>query len=328
MTANPDHAAVPLFELRGLTHHYGRVCALADLSLQVPCGAVGLVGQNGAGKSTLMQILLGLIHAEQGSAWLLGQRVERDPVSLRGRIGYMSERDAYIPGLKGIEYVALAGQLSRMPKLAAWRRAHETLSYMELEEARYRQLEEYSVGMKQRLKLAAALVHDPDVLLLDEPTSGLDPEGRTAMLALLESLAARPHKSLLLSSHLLGDVQRVCHSAVILDRGRLLYSGPLEDLRAPQPRNLLLRWEGGSGDDWLASLSELGLRVQTDAQSGQARVTVPETWTSNRVLFREALRQQISITGLEPLEDDLESTYRQLVLGGSPQPPKENRQRQ
>ena len=192
-----------LIELSNVTHYYGQVCALNDVSVEVGSGAVGLIGQNGAGKSTMMQILLGLIQPTQGSARVLDQDVRDGGLQLRGRIGYMPEREVLIPGLRGVEFVALAGELSGLSRRQAKRRAHETLSYLGLEEARYRKLEQYSVGMKQRLKLAATLVHDPDVLLLDEPTAGLDTAGRSAMLRLLCVLAARPNKSLIMSSHLL-----------------------------------------------------------------------------------------------------------------------------
>jgi len=302
-----------LFELREVTHHYGRVCALREVSLEVPVDSVGLVGQNGAGKSTLMQILLGLIRPGHGSARVLGRDVRSQGIALRGMIGYMSEREAFVPGLKGIEYVALAGQLSGMPGRQAWRRAHETLSYLGLEEARYRRLEEYSIGMKQRLKLAAAMVHDPDVLLLDEPTAGLDPEGRWAMLSVLRALAARPGKALLLSSHLLSDVERVCRHAVILDRGRLLHSGPLDQLRSLRTRNYLLRWEGGDSDRFLNALSGRGVEIQRAVRAGQAHVTVPDGWT-NRTFFHEAVQHEAVITGLEPEEDDLQSVYERLVV--------------
>src|SRR5204862_3781621 len=142
------------------------------------------------------------------------------------------EADALVPGLRGAEYVALAGELYGMPRREAQRRAHEVLTCLELEEARYRRLEEYSTGMKQRIKLAQALVHDPAVLLLDEPTSGLDPSGREAMLELLLVLGKEHGKSLLLSTHLLGDVERVCESVVILHQGRVLLYGPVDRMRA------------------------------------------------------------------------------------------------
>ena len=166
-----------LIQLRGVTHFYGRVCALRDVTLQVEPGAIGLIGQNGAGKSTMMQILLGLIRPTSGSATVLGHEVRTSGLRLRGRVGYMPERDALVPGLSGIEYATLAGELCGLSPRQAKRRAHEMLSYLGLEEARYRRLEQYSVGMIGRLKLAATLVPDPDLLLLDEPTAGLDPQG-------------------------------------------------------------------------------------------------------------------------------------------------------
>jgi ABC-2 type transport system ATP-binding protein len=303
-----------LFQLREVTHHYGRTAALSGLTVEVPVDSIGLVGQNGAGKSTLMQILLGLIRPSQGTARVLGRDLQREGIALRGVIGYMSEREAFVAGLKGIEYVALAGQLSGMPSRQAWRRAHETLSDLGLEEARYRRLEEYSVGMKQRLKLAAAMVHDPDVLLLDEPTSGLDPEGRTAMLNVLRSLARRPNKALVLSSHLLGDVERVCRWAVILDRGRLLYSGPLDELRIAKTRQYRLRWQAGQADRFLEALRNHGVAIQPDSSGQQALVQVPETWT-NRTFFREAIQHGVTITGLEPDEENLEAVYQRLITG-------------
>jgi ABC-2 type transport system ATP-binding protein len=272
-----------------------------------------LVGRNGAGKSTLIQILLGLIRPTGGTAAVLGRHVHAAGLALRGSLGYMPERDAFVPALKGLEYVALAGQLCGMPGRQAWRRAHETLSYLGLEEARYRRLEQYSVGMKQRLKLAAALVHDPQVLLLDEPTSGLDPDGRTAMLAMLSSLAARPGKSLVLSSHLLGDIERVCRQAMILDEGRLLYCGPLDTLRTASSSVYWVRWQGAAGGDWLAGLTDQGVRVEMQPGQAEARLAVPADWNSAAV-FREALRHQVLLTGLEPDEDDLERVYQRLVL--------------
>ena len=165
------------------------------MTVRLPPGRIGLLGPNGAGKSTLLKILLGLLPPSSGSGRVLGHDLGRAGVELRRAVGYMPEADALVPGLRGAEYVALAGELYGMPPREARRRAHEVLTYLELEDARYRRLEEYSTGMKQRLKLAQALVHDPPVLLLDEPTSGLDPSGRDAMLRLLLTLGREHGKS-------------------------------------------------------------------------------------------------------------------------------------
>src|SRR5690242_1291139 len=194
-----------MIDLRNLSRWYGNFQALCDISFQLAPGRVGLLGPNGAGKSTLLKILLGLLPPSSGSGRVLGHAIGQDGAVLRRAIGYMPEADALVPGLRGAEYVALAGELYGMPRREAQRRAHEVLTYLELEDARYRRLEEYSTGMKQRLKLAQALVHDPPVLLLDEPTSGLDPAGRDAMLRLLFRLGRDHDKSVLLCTHLLGD---------------------------------------------------------------------------------------------------------------------------
>jgi ABC-2 type transport system ATP-binding protein len=301
-----------LLQLQKVTHDYGRVRALQEVDLTIAAGAIGLVGQNGAGKSTMMQILLGLIRPTQGSATVLGLDVRTAGIALRGRVGYMPERDAGVPGLNGIEYVALAGELSGMPRRQALRRAHETLSYLGLEDARYRRLEQYSVGMSQRLKLAATLVHDPDLLLLDEPTSGLDPEGRAAMLVLLRALASRPGKSLILASHLLGDIERICESAIILNQGRLVRVGRLDELRARNPRCYRLQWEGNA-TSYVAQLNSLGVVVQTvDAAAKQARARVPQDWNT-RQFFALARQHDLLLTGMEPDEDNLEAVYHRVI---------------
>ncbi|MFM7148875.1 MAG: ABC transporter ATP-binding protein, partial [Gemmataceae bacterium] len=224
--------STPLLQLEQVCRWYGSVLALDHVTLTIPRGTVGLLGPNGAGKSTFLKILLGLLPPSSGKGKVLGKDLSSSGVGLRQAIGYMSEADSLIPGLAGVDYVALAGELYGMPRREAQRRAHEVLTNLELEDARYRKLEEYSTGMKQRIKLASALVHDPPVLLLDEPTSGLDPAGRDAMLDLLRDLGTEYGKSLILCTHLLGDVERVCESVVILHRGRVLRQGAVQELCA------------------------------------------------------------------------------------------------
>src|SRR5262245_58631166 len=187
-----------LIELQHLSRYFGTFPALRDVSLQLAEGRIGLLGPNGAGKSTLLKILMGLLPPTSGGGRVLDHDLSQSGAAVRRSIGYMPEADALIPGLRGAEYVALAGGLYGMPRREAQRRAHEVLTCLDLEDARYRRLEEYSTGMKQRLKLAQALVHDPPLLLLDEPTSGLDPAGREALLKLLLTLGKDHGKSLVL----------------------------------------------------------------------------------------------------------------------------------
>ncbi len=302
---------MPLFELEQVTHFYGRLCALRGVSARVEPGAIGLVGQNGAGKSTILKILLGLIRPTSGGGQVLGHDVRGGKPALRGRVGYMPEADVQVPGLRGVEMVALAGELSGMPRRHALRRAHEVLSYLGLEEARYRRHEEYSVGMKQRLKLGAALVHDPELLLLDEPTAGLDPDGREGMLRLLATLAQKHGKSLIVSTHLLGDIDRVCESVIILDRGVVLSVGRIEELRAQYRGRYRLRWQGPA-DQFIADLRTEGVQVVVNGRPNEALAIVPDGW-STRTFFALADNRKLVLRGIEPEQEELEDVYHRLV---------------
>src|SRR6187401_911997 len=185
---------------------YGTNAALRDVTVAFPKGAVGLLGPNGAGKSTMLKSLLGFIPPSSGRLDVLGLNVAERPLEVRAKLGYMPENDGHIPGMNAVTFVAYCGQLAGLPKADAMQRAHEVLFYVGLGEARYRKVETYSTGMKQRIKLAQALVHDPDLLFLDEPTNGMDPRGRDEMLELVRDIAYSRHISLILSSHVMPDV--------------------------------------------------------------------------------------------------------------------------
>ena len=191
-----------LFVLRDITKTYGKITALSQLSVTVPTGAVGLLGPNGAGKTTLIRTLLGLVTIDSGAGEVLGLDLLTRRLDIRQAVGFVSEDECLFPNLSGVEFIAYAGELCGMPRSEALQRAHEVLNYVALGEARYRPVEWYSSGMKQRLKLAAALVHDPRLLILDEPTNGMDPAGRDEMLELARDLAHGKEMSLLFSSHL------------------------------------------------------------------------------------------------------------------------------
>jgi ABC-2 type transport system ATP-binding protein len=322
-------------ELNQVSRWYGTQPALQDVSIRLAPGCIGLLGPNGAGKSTLLKILLGLLPPSSGSGQVLGYALPPAESTVRGQwslvrsaraiahdisgagsllrrvIGYMPEADALVPGLRGAEYVALAGELYGMPRRQAQRRAHEVLTYLELEDARYRLLEEYSTGMKQRLKLAQALVHDPPVLLLDEPTSGLDPAGRDAMLRLLQALAKEHGKSFLLSTHLLGDVERVCDTVVILHHGHVLRQGGVAELRTRRQDRYRLQIQGNPS----AFLEELwleGVRLVHDNGRGEYRVAVPNSWVT-RAFFALADNHGVVLRGLQSDDEDLEELFYRVL---------------
>ena len=216
-----------VLSVSGLTHDYGEMVALRDLDLVVPSGVTGLVGANGAGKTTMLRLMLGLLHPTSGSMQVLGHDPQAEPLVVRSRIGYMPEGDCLPKDQTAADFVSYAAQLAGMPSREAKRRSSETLYLVGLEEERFRFLGDFSTGMQQRVKLAQAIVHDPDLLLLDEPASGLDPEGRVQMLDLIKRLATFD-VNVIVSSHVLTDIEQTCDWVVMLDAGRLLRSGPLQ----------------------------------------------------------------------------------------------------
>jgi len=219
---------MPLISTRSLTHRYpGDVLALDGLSLDVESGVIGLVGANGAGKSTLLKILLGLLDPTSGEATVLGFDVRREGTRIRALVGYMPEHDCLPPDVSATEFVSHMGRMSGLPKAAARERTADGLRHVGLYEERYRPISGYSTGMKQRVKLAQALVHDPKLLLLDEPTNGLDPAGRDDMLKLIRRTGQEFGIATVVASHLLGEIERVCTYLLAIDAGHLLRSAPL-----------------------------------------------------------------------------------------------------
>ena len=219
---------MPLIATQALTKHYpGGVTALDDLTVELEPGIIGLVGANGAGKSTLLRILLGLLPQTSGEATVLGYDVRRQGTTLRRFVGYMPESDCLPPDTTAADFVGQMARLSGLPRSAARERAAEVLRHVGLYEERYRPIGGYSTGMKQRVKLAQALVHGPRLLLLDEPTNGLDPAGRDEMLALVKRTGTEFGIAVVVASHLLGEIERVCDHLVAVDAGRLIRSAPL-----------------------------------------------------------------------------------------------------
>src|SRR4051794_31111302 len=236
--------AAMLIELDGVTKTYGKIEALAGLSVVVPGGPIGLLGPNGAGKTTMIRSLLGLITLDAGQGKVMGMDIRTHRLDIRQAVGFVPEDECLFPGVVGVQFVAYAGELVGMSPRDALQRAHEVLDYAGLGEARYRRVESYSTGMKQRLKIASAIVHDPKLLILDEPTNGMDPAGREEILELARDLSVRKDMSLLFSSHLLPDVEAVCDYVVVLGRGRLLAEGRIDELKQPHDRQIEVRVKG------------------------------------------------------------------------------------
>src|SRR5947208_10015304 len=251
----------PVVTLEGVTVTYAKNAALRDVTTAFAPGAVGLLGPNGAGKSTMLKALLGFIVPSRGHMRVLGLDVAASPLDIRARVGYMPENDAHIPGMNAVSFVAYCGELAGLPRVDAMQRAHEVLFYVGLGEARYRNMETYSTGMKQRIKLAQALVHDPDLLFLDEPTNGMDPAGRDEMLALVRDLAHNKGVNAIVSSHLLPDVEYTCDHVVVLDKARVATAGPIAALKQPRGRVYELRVKTRTGEiePFLETLRAAGL---------------------------------------------------------------------
>jgi len=256
---------VTIIATQALTKTYGGgVTALADLTVDVDAGVIGLVGANGAGKSTFIKIMLGLIAPSSGEVRVFGLDPVAQTDQVRARVGYMPENDCLPPDVSASEFVTHLGRLSGLPKTAARERASEALRHVGLYEERYRQIGGYSTGMKQRVKLAQALVHDPDLLLLDEPTNGLDPAGRDAMLTLVHRIGNEFGISVVVCSHLLGEVERICDSLVAIEGGRLLRA---DRISAMTTASDVLAVEVSEGTDELAvALAARGLPVSHDGR--------------------------------------------------------------
>jgi ABC-2 type transport system ATP-binding protein len=257
---------VTLIATESLTKEYGKgVTALRDLTVAVEPGVIGLVGANGAGKSTLIKILLGLLPPTAGKARVLDLDPFVDTAKVRARVGYMPENDCLPPDVAAAEFVTHMARISGLPKTAARERASEALRHVGLYEERYRQIGGYSTGMKQRVKLAQALVHDPDLLLLDEPTNGLDPAGRDSMLALIQRIGTEFGISVVVCSHLLGEVERICDTLVAIDAGRLLRADRISAMTSTTD---ILTVEVDEGTDELAErLTAIGLPVTRDGRA-------------------------------------------------------------
>ncbi|MCK9995967.1 MAG: ABC transporter ATP-binding protein [Candidatus Krumholzibacteria bacterium] len=251
--------------MANLTFAYLKDPVLKGVDFTLEKGAVGLLGPNGSGKTTLLRCLLGQVPLKSGQVKVMGYDMAAQARLARSGLGWMPERGGIIPGMSGVGLVAYLGELSGMPARDAMQRAHEVLHYVGLADERYRKCDDYSQGMKQRLKLAQSLVHDPEWLFLDEPTSGLDPRGRISILELIRDLAWNKDMGVILSTHLLADVEAVCKEILVLRNGELL-SRQVIDSKVREPRQVFEVEGFGDEEGFLAGLKEMGAEVVADGR--------------------------------------------------------------
>ncbi len=297
----------PVIELQGLEVKFGGRPILKGLNASLSGRCIGLLGPNGAGKTTLLHTLLGFHAPSAGTARIFGKDIKTEAREIRGLMGYMPESDAFIGGMTGVRFVRLMGEISGLPAERALERAHEAMFYVGLGEARYRKVETYSLGMKQLAKLAQALVHGPRLLFLDEPTNGLDPSARERMLRLIHDIRDTGEVNVVLSSHLLRDVEECCDEVLVLKGGNVATYCNLEEERRANRSFLELETRGGDEAAFTAAVEGLGVEL---AAGGKAtmKLVLPQG-VEVRDLYRLAAERQVQIRRLDYKKDSLQDIF-------------------
>ena len=301
-----------LIEIKNVSLFFGTTAALDNLSLEVQGGAVGLLGPNGAGKSTLLKTLLGFLKPNQGTATVFGLDVQTNPLEIRKQIGYMPEDECLIPGMNAVQLVSYAGELCGMPRRDALQRAHEVLYYVGLDEERYRTVDGYATGMKQRVKLAQALVHDPKLLLLDEPTNGMDTSGREEMLELVKDIAADKNINVILSSHLLPDVEFACQEIIALSHGSIAVQGQIEALKGNKGQSFDLKIVGDSAA-YIAALEHHNYQVELHPDKRLRVRSGNQEQTDTTFFFKLAYDTGVQLRQLRGVKHSLEDIFAEVM---------------
>ena len=297
----------PIIELQGLEVRFGGRTILNGLHASLTGRCIGLLGPNGAGKTTLLHTLLGFHPPSAGTARVFGHDIKTETRAIRSLMGYMPESDAFISGMTAVRFVRLMGELSGLPSERALERAHETLFYVGLGEARYRKVETYSLGMKQVAKLAQALVHGPRLLFLDEPTNGLDPSARERMLKLIRDIRDTGEVYVILSSHLLRDVEECCDEVLVLKQGSIATYCNLEEERRANRKFLELEVRGGDDEAFAAAVEALGVEMAVGGKQ-RMKIVLPEG-VEIRDLYRLAAERQVQIRRLDYKRDSLQDIF-------------------
>ncbi len=294
-----------IIELKETVFCYGNLMAIDHVNLEIGKGIYGLLGPNGAGKTTLMKIILGFLTPASGSGKVLGHDIKESHIEVRKKIGYLPEIDCLIPGMDGVTLTAYLGELSGMPRQEAIKRAHEVLYYAGLEESRYRKVETYSAGMKQRMKLASALVHDPELLFLDEPTSGMDPQARKEMLELINDIASKKTMNIIISSHILADVETTCNHVLIMNKGKIISHQEMSSALNRETFNIIELKLKGNIAGFKEKLS--AFRMEQD-DKGIYRVHLPTDFPSQS-LFKTAYETNVQIRHFRKSKVTLEDAF-------------------
>ncbi|MGB3327540.1 MAG: ABC transporter ATP-binding protein [Thermomicrobiales bacterium] len=298
-----------MIEVRGLRKTFGSFVALEGLDLTIPRASVGLLGANGAGKTTLIRTLLGLIAPDRGTAKVVGYDTQTQGVHVRERVGYMPEADALPSSTTAADFVGHMAEMSGLPTRAARQRAADILYQVGLEEERYRLIKGFSTGMRQRVKLAQAIVHDPQLVFLDEPTAGMDPKGREEMLELVERIYRTMGISVVFSSHILEDIERVCDYVVILDQGRLVSAQPLGGIG--EIGGEVVVEIDGDRVRFAHAISGRGVTVrEADSELGVREIVIDVDDEQVYDLIRDvAVEQRVALRSLRPRSRTLEDIY-------------------
>lgn len=301
-----------MIDVKNVSLLFGTTTALDNLSLQVQGGAVGLLGPNGAGKSTLIKTLLGFLKPNQGTATVFGLDVQVNPMEIRQQIGYMPEDECLIPGMNAVQLVSYAGELCGMPRRDALQRAHEVLYYVGLDEERYRPVDGYSTGMKQRVKLAQALAHDPKLLLLDEPTNGMDTSGREEMLELVKDIATDKNINVILSSHLLPDVEFACQEIVALSHGSVAIQGQIQNLKENKGQSFDLKIVGDS-ETYITALERHNFQVELHLDKRLRVTSSIQEQTETTFFFKLAHDTGVQLRQLRGVKHTLEDIFAEVM---------------
>lgn len=313
-----SRSAPYLLSARDLSVSFGAVMALAGFTVDIPKGIVGLLGPNGAGKSTFIKASLGLVTPKKGAVFVGGLNSRTQGLQIRDGVGYMPEHDCLVPSMNAVELVSYFGMISGMTPRDSMQRGHEVLDFVGIGEERYRQTKSYSTGMKQKVKLAQAIVHDPPLLFLDEPTSGMDPQGREEMLELVRMIGSSD-KTVLVSSHILQEVEQVCDYIVIINNGRLVREGETKTLVAGEEgvQSLTIRGNEGNLARFMGLLRSTCEVVEVKEEGAKQMALLVRGCRDSRQIFEQAREANVQIRRLHPEKLDLEEVFMRSFKGGA-----------